>query len=723
MKVVALEAMLPLIEEAFSRGQTVTIPVTGTSMQPLLNPKDAVTLSKMDLSRIERGDIVLYRRENGQFVLHRVVQVHDDTVDFCGDNQVSIEYGVPKSRLLAQVVAYEQDGECTELDALRAEGCRRLQSRPVRAAATKYHKLRVAQERQQQKNNASRRYLYSYLKVHIPLIALMCVLSAVSAFSTLGMALASGRVIDKALGGDMHNFAQWFWILFALLVVVAMCSVLYSNIRVRAVGKMRNALRRDLFEELIRKHYTSLQRIHSGEILNRMTADVQIVVDNAITLIPQAISMVIKLLGGLSFMMFYEPLFTSVIVLGGAVLATLVQCFSRFYKAMHKQCQETEGRTRSYLQECIENIVVIKSFVNDEAVLEKLDAYQQDNLKKQVKRNAFANIGNTAIYAGFTFAYYAGLAWGVLRIAGVIGTMPMSVGIFATLLQIMEQIRTPFRSASGLVPQMYAMFASAERLYELSQLPDEPLDKRFDDTWTKRFSALVFDAVSFSYDDGKSILRNAAVSLKKGEFAVLAGASGVGKTTIIKLLLGLLEPQSGSLYMTDGQERVALCASTRAMFSYTPQGNMLLSGTLRDNITFGAGAVSQQELDRVLALACLQETVAVLPNGVDTVIGERGIGLSEGQLQRVAVARALLSEAPILLLDECTSALDEVNEQQLLRNLRSLKDRTILFISHRPAVLQAADTVWTINDGEISCKTTKIGEDGHEINTGLSEFE
>ncbi|MBE6763268.1 MAG: ATP-binding cassette domain-containing protein [Ruminococcaceae bacterium] len=699
MASVAFQDIVPLINEAFSRGQTITIPVTGTSMMPLLRPKDGVTLAQ--ISSVERGDILLYRRHDGQYVLHRVVEVYADSVDFCGDNQVVIEQNVPKCALIAQVISYEKDGKTVPLARIRKEGRKRLNSRVFRAAISKY---RAGQPK---KKSSAYRFFFVYLKKRLVPILLMCLCSCFSAVATLGMALASGRVIDKTLGGELHDFAVWFWILFALMSFVAVCNILYSNLRVRATGQLRNELRQDLFKELLSKQYTALQDIHSGEVMNRLTSDIQIVVDTSITLIPQSAATVIKLVGGLGLLLFMEPVFTSVLLVGAVIVATLVQFFGRFYKALHKQCQETEGKTRSYLQECLENMLVIKSFVNDQAVVEKLGDYQQDNFKKQVKRNLFANIGNTAIYTGFTFAYYAGLAWGILRVAGVIGSAAMSVGLFATLLQLLEQIRAPFRSATGVLPQIMAMLASAERLHELMLLPDEKTDAQVQTVDKEQFTSLQLSDVSFAYEDDRPILVNASATLKKGEFAVLVGTSGMGKTTIVKLLLGLVLPDKGTMTFTADSQTVPITAATRRMFSFVPQGNMLLSGTLRENITFGSEHVTEERLSRVLSLACLTKVIQALPNGIHTVIGERGYGLSEGQLQRVAIARALLSDAPVLLLDECTSALDEATEKQVLANLRSLTDRTILFISHRPAVLQCADCVWTIQDGEIHRSSIK----------------
>ncbi|MBQ3094172.1 MAG: hypothetical protein IJC52_03275, partial [Clostridia bacterium] len=403
-----------MIKEAFANGQTVTIPVTGTSMRPTLQYGDVVTLASTADKTVVRGDVVLYRRENGQFVLHRAVRVKKDTVDFCGDAQVDIERDVPKSALIGVVIGYTKNGIDRDLAYVRSQGRQRLLSRPFRAAATKWHHFRKHTQTGHF-NSTPGAFLMYYLKRHLLTIAVMCVLSCISALSMLAMAYASGRIIDKALGDNMNHFAEWFLVLFGLLLIVAVCNVIYSNLRVRATGKMKNEIRKDLFSVLLTRRYTAMQDIHSGDVLNRMTSDIQIIVDGAVTLVPQAVSLGTKLIGGIAIMFFVEPIFTAALVVVGVAAGIALHFLSRYYKVLHKECQETEGKTRSYLQECIENLVVIKSFTNEKGVLSKLDEYQEDNYQKQVRRNFFGNIGNTGLYVGFTFAYYAGLAWGVLR--------------------------------------------------------------------------------------------------------------------------------------------------------------------------------------------------------------------------------------------------------------------------------------------------------------------
>ncbi len=541
------------------------------------------------------------------------------------------------------------------------------------------------------------RFVLQYAKKHLKWIILLGVLSCVSALSMVGMAVASSHVIDLALT-EPRGFKRWFIVLLLLLALIAVCNIIYSNIRVRAIGRMKNEMRRSLFDNLLAKDYQRVTAIHSGEVLNCFTSDIQIVVEGAVSLIPQAISLGTKLIAGLAVMLFIDPLFTGIVLVGGLLIAACVHFFSCFYKKLHKDCQQTEGRTRAYLQECVENLMVIKSFVNERGAGEKLDEYQKDNYRVQIRRNFFSNIGNTVIYVGFTMGYYGALAWGALRIAWG----GMSVGTFTAFLQIIEQIRSPFRNVSGLMPQYYSMLASAERLQELTMLPDEekteqkiPLD-----TLYKQADGILLENVTFRYAK-ETVLQNVNVCFEKGKTTVIVGQSGAGKSTIVKLLLGLTKPEEGLVSLKMSSEKLPLDASTRGLFAFVPQGNMILSGTIAENIAFFRDGALREDIEHAARQACLWDAIEEMPHGLDTMIGERGVGLSEGQIQRVAIARALLSSAPVLLLDECTSALDGRTEKALLDNLRMMTDRTVILISHKPAALETADCIVSVEDGII----------------------
>ncbi|MBQ9964829.1 MAG: ABC transporter ATP-binding protein, partial [Clostridia bacterium] len=322
-----------------------------------------------------------------------------------------------------------------------------------------------------------------------------------------------------------------------------------------------------------------------------------------------------------------------------------------------------------------------------------------ENFRQRIRRNTIANLGNTGVYLVLTATYYVALLCGVVMM--IAGTL--SVGTLAALLQIFEQIQSPLRNASGLLPQYFTMMASAERLYEMEQLTPEaatPLPATPEELF-RSFSQLEFRDVRFTYEDGAKILDGVDLQLRRGEITALVGESGIGKSTVIKLILSILTPQAGSICLHCGEHRFSIDAATRLFFSYVPQGNTVLSGTVRNNIAFFRPDVSDERLRDVLKLACLEEFVDGLPEGVDAEVGEHGYGVSEGQAQRIAIARALLNDAPILLLDECTSALDSETEERLLHNLRSLTDKTVLIVSHKDGTVAGSDHIVRLQDGKM----------------------
>ncbi len=288
----------------------------------------------------------------------------------------------------------------------------------------------------------------------------------------------------------------------------------------------------------------------------------------------------------------------------------------------------------------------------------------------------------------FTTGYYAALVWGAIQIAKGV----LTFGTLTAFLQIIGQIRTPFRNLSGLLPQYYSMIGSAERLMELEMLPDEKCGTKLlnREAFYEEMDAIVFENVSFSYEEGE-VLHDFSARIEKGCLTAIAGTSGKRKSTMMKLLLGLISCDKGNIYFERNQrENISLDAGSRDLFAYVPQGNFILSGTIRDNIAFSNQEATEEKIIDAAKTACIWNVIQELPQGLDTILKERGAGLSEGQVQRIAIARAVLSEAPILLLDECTSSLDEETEKQVLKNLKKLP-KTILCISHRTAAFDSCD--------------------------------
>lgn len=549
-------------------------------------------------------------------------------------------------------------------------------------------------EKRENKSNTLK-WIYEYAKESLWRILLLTVLSGMMAGSFILLALVSSRLLDIATGSREGSIGREVFFLILLIALQALLNILNSNLRVRATTKIEMQIRKGLFASILKKQYQDVMHIHSGEIMNRMTSDIDIVVSGVVSLLPQTISLFTKLAAGLAVLFSIDARFTLIVLAVGLAVCAFIRIFSKRFKYMHKEMQRTNGVVRSYLQECIENLIVIKSFANEEAVCDKLDEFQKDNYRIRILKNAVNNLANTMIYVLFTAGYYAALVWGALQLsAGQI-----TFGTLTAFLQIIQQIKAPFRNMSGLIPQYYNMLASAERLQELEDMPDERERGRIADpkAFYEDFLALSAQDVTFSYDE-HVILEHASLRVEKGELVALVGESGIGKSTMMKLFLHLMPCETGELYLETKNSRRKIDAGTRNIFSYVPQGNMIMSGTIRDNITFCSQAASDESIRKAAEAACIWEYISSLPNGLDTVLAERGQGLSEGQIQRLAIARAVLNDAPILLLDECTSSLDKETEWKVLQNIKRMNTKTILCISHTEAGVACCDRVMRIEN-------------------------
>jgi ATP-binding cassette subfamily B protein len=337
----------------------------------------------------------------------------------------------------------------------------------------------------------------------------------------------------------------------------------------------------------------------------------------------------------------------------GLLLLAVSRIYGKKVKKLHKECQEADGKAKSFTQEALENWTMIQAFEGDGYVRSRLDDRLKTYFNAFVRRNRWSSASHGVMHLLFSGSYYAALAWGAVRLAA----NTISYGTLTAFLQIVGQIRMPFMNMSGLLPQYYNMLASAERLIELEDLPDEPRTSAFDVKSTL-FEALEVADVHFAYEAEHPILTGATQTVHRGEFVALSGYSGIGKSTLFKLMLGFYEPQSGALAAVTADGRYPLGASTRALFAYVPQQSILLSGTIRENIAFCCPDATEESIWAAAETAAIAEVIRSLPDGLDTPLGERGAGLSEGQIQRLAIARAVLCDAPILLLDEVAASLD-----------------------------------------------------------------
>ena len=530
-------------------------------------------------------------------------------------------------------------------------------------------------------------------------IALLSLIDGLIAGGMVLFALVSEKVINSAMAKDRDSL---FWAgcgLVGLLLAELLLHVVYNYYKVWVSGKVEIRIKDTVFAALFEKKWCDVSSFHSGELLHRMTADTDVVVTGVVTLIPQVTAMATRLIACLAVLLALDWRFTLLLLVMGALMLICSRFYGKKMKKVHKECQETDGKSKSFTQESLANWMLIQSFDGVETVRGRLSGLLNRHFRAKLRRISWNNMAHGAMYLLFSGSYYAALLWGAVRLS--VGTLDF--GSLTAFLQIVGQIRQPFVNASGILPQYYNMLASAERIEELEQLENEPRDGEACDAAAVYEQLVSVDArnLSFAYEAGHPILTGAEFSLKKGEFVALAGFSGIGKSTLMKLMLGFYIAQNGQMCVRLADGELTLGRETRPLFAYVPQLSLLLSGTIRENIAFCCGEVGDDAIWAAAEVADVADAIRQQPNGLDTMLGERGSGLSEGQLQRLAIARAVLSGAPILLLDEATSALDEATEERVLANLRALPDRTCLCISHRPAALQICDRVIRVEEGKI----------------------
>ena len=527
-------------------------------------------------------------------------------------------------------------------------------------------------------------------------IVLLALLSGISSTAAVVFALFTRRVVDIATGDAQGNLWIYIGCLFAVLVLQIALDVLGSQWSARTSGKMEMRIKDRVFAAIFRKQWQDVSRFHSGELLNRLNSDTHVVVTGVVGFLPRLVSLVTRLIACLAVLLVLDARFTLIMLAFGLLLLIVSRIYGKKVKKMHKECQETDGKAKSFTQESLENWTMIQAFEGGDHVRERLGDRLKEYFTAFVRRNRWSSVSHGVMHLLFSGSYYAALAWGAVRLAA----QTISYGTLTAFLQIVGQIRMPFMNMSGLMPQYYNMLASAERLIELEDLPDEPRAAAVIDPKQTPIEALEIADVHFAYETEHPILTGASLTVRRGEFIALSGYSGIGKSTLFKLMLGFYAPQSGSLTAVTEGGRHPLGASTRGLFAYVPQQSILMSGTIRENIAFCCPDATEESIWSAAETAAIADVIRALPNGLDTPLGERGAGRSEGQLQRLALARAVLCAAPILLLAEVTASLDEATEEQVLRNLRTLTDKTCLCISHRPAALNVCDRVIRVEDGK-----------------------
>lgn len=562
-------------------------------------------------------------------------------------------------------------------------------------------------------NSNSLGWIIKNSKKQIPRIIILSMSNMILALVTTALALVSKYAIDAAQkAANATNDAMFAhyrnWIIIYGIVILAIIAgrlllrVYAQSLTIKVQARLEMNMRSKLFNSIMMKKYDKINLFHSGELMNRMTSDINIVTDGITNIVPNLLYFITQFVGAFVVLIIFDWKFTMVFIVAGVVISGVTLIFRGKLKKLHKEVQETDGKTRSFFQEAIESLLVVKTFGVEEQFNEKGEQLQMTNYNAKMKRRKVSILAN----AGFSFVFNAGYLMALVWCALKVCTKAMTYGTLTAVLQLISQIQTPFVNITKVVPQYYAIIASAERIMEIEDIPlEERENKSFDaHRFYDKFATAKFENIQFNYGR-ESVLEEGNASFEKGDFVAIRGISGIGKSTLMKMLLGVFKPKSGEikLYEKNG-DYVEASPTTRALFSYVPQGNYLFSGTLRENILLINPDATKEEIDEALTISDIKDFVYSLPNGLDTVIGEKGLGISEGQAQRLAIARALLSKAPILLLDEATSALDAQTEYNVLKHIKELNQKTCIIITHKMAALDVCNKEFIIENKKLTMK-------------------
>ena len=524
--------------------------------------------------------------------------------------------------------------------------------------------------------------------------------SIILAVNGVVIALFSRGLVDSASAGEKNRLFFHGFFLIVLFLLQFVLSIACKYLQREMQNKLENCYKSKMLEQYAKKDYSHLKKYQKGDILSRFTTDTLKVSESAATILPDFAKFFTKLISAFTVLFILNKIFTSIFIVGGIIVIFGTRLMRNKAKKFHKNVQNKDASLRSFIYELLENIVVIKVFKAENRILDKTSELQKEHYLAKREKNIFDVFATTGFSFIFAMVYLYALVWNSYELI----YDNISFGTLIAILQLVGQLQGPFVGLSGLVPKFYGAVASAERIIEITELPEEQgLDK--EDTHRKhlysQLECIKIEDVSFGYDE-EDVLKNVNLTIKKGDFVLIAGTSGIGKSTLLNLLLGVYCPDKGRIFLkTYSNEKIDISYHARKYFAYVPQKNMVFSGTIGENISFFKQNVTDEEIMNAAKISCANEFINQLPKALNTIIGEKGQGLSEGQIQRLAIARAVLSDVPIVLLDEATSALDEITEKKVLLNLKKITDKTFIFVTHKKTLSSLYNNVIYIEEGEV----------------------
>lgn len=520
---------------------------------------------------------------------------------------------------------------------------------------------------------------------------------------SLGGGVLGKYIIDAVTGYDSGGLipAAAFYILMQLLRIGS--NAWTGRISARIEVRVDQEIRADVYDKIMEADWEAMSEYHSGDLLNRVDNDVSSVSASVLGWVPDFVTRFVQFGGTLGIILYYDPTLAGLALLSAPVTFLVSRVLVRRMRDYNKKMREVSSEVMAFNEESFQNVQFIKSFGLTDLYGRKLRTVQDHYREVKLDYNKFSIATSAFMSLVGTAVSIICFGWGVYRL----WTGHITYGTMTLFLQMSSSLSSSFSSLVYMVPSAISAATAAGRIMAVTELPKERRDyeKEAIHLLQKKEQGIQVEArqISFCYCTGKKVLEKADFAAGPGEIVALVGPSGEGKTTLLRILLGIVNVQEGSVQVRGKQDVLPVSASTRRLFSYVPQGNTMFAGTIAENLRIMKEDATDEELDRVLKLACAYDFVYRIPTGLNSRVKERGGGFSEGQIQRLSIARALLSDAPVLLLDEATSALDVATERRVLRNImQSEQHRTCIVTTHRPSVLGICSRVYQISGGAVT---------------------
>lgn len=543
------------------------------------------------------------------------------------------------------------------------------------------------------------KWLYSYAAKYKWLIVIYIVIGLFATGLALAASLVTKNLINEVIGGKISAAAVALYVFLGLSGIAV--SALNRRLSAKISLRVNNEIRADVFGKFISTTWEEVSAFHSGDLLNRINGDVSTVADSVIGWIPSVTIKSAQFIGAIAIICYYDAAMALLSLISIPAAALISSLLLRKMRSYGTKIREAGSELMSFFEESLQNIQTVKAFGLSQSLDGRLAQLQKIYYDTSLEYNALSVKVTSGMSVLGLFVSYLCMGWCIFRLF----TGAIDIGTMVLFIQLSSYLSSSISSLISSVPTVISATVSAGRIISVLNLPREEEDESLAAREIADFGEapeIEFRDVSFGYKNGGKVFSEVNLTVAPGEFAAFVGPSGGGKTTLLRLILGLVKPQSGKASLSAKGKTAEISSATRRIFTYVPQEKAMFSGTVAEMLRLFSPEATDEEINAALKAACAYDFVAALPEGINTPLGERGAGFSEGQNQRLAIARAVLRKAPVLLLDEATSALDLETERRVLENITALcRGKTLIVMTHRESVLPLCDSVYRISGGKV----------------------